>query len=139
MAREERGPAGGTFALLDLIEEHKPAISWDLRRYLGLSIHDLGVAVSWGEASHLIQELVRESGSHLFAAIAGYRYAGSQAELATILHAEAFVNANRDRKEHPDPFRLPSPLPDPDEVDAPTDEELATARAQLAKYSMFAE
>lgn len=138
MAREERGPLGGTFALLDLIEEHRSAVTWDLRRYLGLSIADLGDTVTWGEATLLITELGKETGSHLFAALAGYRVAASQAELAAVLHAEAFVNAHRDREKHPEPFRLPSPLVDVAE-DAPTDVELEQARELLEKYSMFAD
>lgn len=112
-------------------------MTWDLRRYLGLSIDDLGLTVTWGEAIDLVSELTRESGSHLFAALAGFRFAASQADLAGIVHAEAFLNVNRDAKEYPEPIRLPSPISSP-EHELPTDEELTRARATLDESSMFA-
>ena len=138
MGGKERGSPGGTAALLDLIEEHEAAIRWDFRRYLSLSLDDLGVTVTWREATHLLMELTRESGSHLVAALNGYKAAASFADLANILHAEAFVNFHRDRAEYPAPFRLPSPLADEPEASA-TDAELEEARALLERYSMIAQ
>lgn len=138
MGGKERSPPGGTAALLALIDEHRAAVTWDLRRYHGLSIDDLGVVVSWREAIDLVNELIKETGSHLYAEQTGLRFAASQADLASILHAEAFVNANRDRAKSPEPFRLPSPLIEAG-GEAVSDEELAEGRALLKKYSMFAE
>ncbi len=68
---------------------------WDFRRYLGLSLDRLGRDFSYGEARDLISELVRESGSHLVADMAGFDFAASQADVATILHAEWYANMPR--------------------------------------------
>lgn len=51
-------------------------------------------------------------------------------------HATAFMNANRDTREHPEPVNLPTPWKQSQEVEV-TDEERAQLRAQLAARSAF--
>lgn len=56
----------------------------------------------------LVGELLRETGSHTHADLTGLDLAASQAELATILHAEWFANVNRDPQKG-SPLELPRP------------------------------
>lgn len=135
MGREERGPPGGTAALLTFVEEHRPALVWDFRRYLHVPLSALGDSIPWGEAADLIHELLRETGSHLYADIAGLREAGSQADVATILHAEWFMNVNRDREQHADPIVLPAPFNRTEEAEDVTVEERDEATSYLAAHS----
>lgn len=137
MGREERSPPGGTLALLEFIEEHRPALTWDFRRYLREPLSALGDGIPWGEAADLINELLRETGSHLYADMAGLQLAASQAEFATILHAEGFLNANRDRDLVPDPVELPAPFDRRPDVEPVTAEEYDAAAAYLAANSAF--
>ena len=137
MGREERGTPGGTAALLAFIEEHRPALTWDFRRYLGRSLADIGGDIPWGEANHLIGELLRETGSHLCADVAGFSLAASQAEFATILHAEAFLNYHRDREVQKAPIELPAPFDRAPDMEPMTEEEHAAATAYLASHSAF--
>lgn len=65
------------------------------------------------------------------------RNAATQAEVAAILHAEWFMNVNRDREAAPDPITLPTPFPRPGDKEPVTKEELATADAYLAAHSAF--
>ena len=65
------------------------------------------------------------------------RFAATQAEFAAVLHAEWFMNANRDRDKAPKPFDLPKPFLLDDEPEAPTQEEYEYARTMLRTHSMF--
>ena len=66
--------------------------------------------MSWGEAVLLVAELSRESGSHLFAARAGFDFVASHADSAGIILAQAYLNSHRDREKFPQPVRLPGPI-----------------------------
>jgi hypothetical protein len=54
------------------------------------------------------------------------------------IHASAFMNLNRDVKEHPDPFVLPHPWPLNAAVEDVSPEERAALRASLLRRSAFA-
>ncbi|WP_166671306.1 hypothetical protein [Cryobacterium psychrophilum] len=54
------------------------------------------------------------------------------------IHAAAFMNANRDEKEHPEPFKVPMPWPAEVAVEEVTEEERAELRASLQRRSAFA-
>ena len=55
------------------------------------------------------------------------------------IHASAFINSNRDLKEHPDPHKLLFPWPH-EAADADvTPEERAALRAKLLRHSAFAQ
>lgn len=83
-----------------------------------------------------MREIGRETGSHLYADMLGMTFAGSQAEFAQILLAEAWINSHRDQKETPKPIELPKPFLPEVPVKA-TDAEVETAKAVLAANSMF--
>lgn len=106
MAGEERGAPGGILGLLDFIEEHRTALTWDFRRYLNLSLDEIGETVSWGEVRALIVELTKETGSHLVAEMSGLARALSWGDLAGVLLSEAYLNVHRDPKKNRSPVRL---------------------------------
>ena len=55
------------------------------------------------------------------------------------IHASAFMNANRDEKKQPEPFKLPMPWPDEaTKAEEVTEEERAELRASLQRRSAFA-
>lgn len=137
MGREERGPLGGTAALLELIEEQEAALRWDFRRYLGLALSEIGASIPFGEAISLVAEDIRETGSHLHANLTGLRFAASQSDIALILHATWFMNANKDDKQHPEQIELPGPFVRPEEEPDATDGEKADALAYLEAHSAF--
>jgi hypothetical protein len=86
----------------------------------------------------LIAELQREFGSHLSAELNEWSFAADFGEVMAVIHAEAFINSNRDQKLHPDPFALPKPWGDKAAKADVTPEERAALRAQLLRYSAFA-
>jgi hypothetical protein len=85
----------------------------------------------------LVTELLRETGSHLHADATGLDFAASQADLATILHAEWFINANRDQKVLKEPIKLARPwLAKPPNADV-TPARRAELERQLERRSAF--
>lgn len=112
-------------------------MTWDFRRYLGVPLSELGVGIPWGEAARLIAEVLRETGSHAYADIAGLQLAASQADFASILHAEAFLNVNRDRELMREPVELPAPFDRHPDIEPVTPEEYEAASAYLATHSAF--
>lgn len=111
---------------------------WDFRRYLNLSIDRIGRDFTYGEAVDLILELMRETGSHLYAESSGYdRYAMSVGDLAALVHAEAYLNVNRDREKRKQPFDLGRPWGPKDPNADLTPEERAALIDQLRARSVF--
>lgn len=95
----------------------------------------LGRGVTYGEGIHLVQELRRDTGSHTYASVRGYQWVASFAEIAQIAHAEWYMNVHRDRKEQPEPIRLPRPWPDIDENADVTAEERQELERELLSRS----
>lgn len=106
MAGEERGPPGGTAALLAFVEEHRAALRFDFRHYLHIPLGELGESVSFGEALDLMVELLKETGSHVVAELSGLARPMSWADMAMVVLAEAYLNAHRDPKKQPKPVTL---------------------------------
>lgn len=109
MGREERGPPGGTVALLAFVEEHRAALRFDFRhRFPGIAdgINGIGTSVLFGEALDLVVGLLKETGSHLVAEIVGLTRPLSWADIAVITLTESYLNAHRDPKKSPKPFTL---------------------------------
>lgn len=97
----------------------------------------MGRSIPYREAIDYLAEIEREFGSHTFASVSGWKHTVSYGEFIAWLHATAFMNANRDTEEHPDPVEIPTPWPDRQEVDV-TAEERAQLRASLDAHSAFA-
>lgn len=103
-----------------------------------MSIDRIGRDFTFGEGKSLILELMRESGSHLFANLAEFNIAASQSDVASILHAEWYMNVHRDHKKVREPIQLPRPWSagGADQVSA---DERAEYEQQLRARSAFAE
>lgn len=72
-------------------------------------------------------ELLKETGSHLFAALREYDWVASYSDIAHMLHAEWFMNVHRDTKASKEPFQLPRPWSTKD----PNADVTAEQRAEL--------
>ena len=106
MGGEERGPPGGTAALLAFVEEHQVALRFDFRHFLHVPLSEVGQSIPYGEAADLIVGLLKETGSHVVAELSGLRRPMSWADLAMITLAEAYLNGHRDEKKSPRPIQL---------------------------------
>jgi len=136
MAGSERGKPGGISALITIIDEHKPALRYDFRHYLGLSLDKVILdPTHWGVVRDYVLEIARETGSHLYANAAGWTLAGSQADVANILLSEWYYNVNRAEKS--EPVDLPKPWVMSAKSDV-TPNERQQIEARLKQYSMFA-
>jgi hypothetical protein len=113
-------------------------LTWDFRRYLGVPLSEVGGPVSHGEAIALIAEMGRETGSHLYADLAGFTVAATQADLASIIHAEWYINVHRDQKKSK-PVELPKPFTREVAEEPVSDERRDELRAQLRARSAFRE
>lgn len=135
MAGEAAGHGGGSAALLELIEEHRPQFTFDFRRYFGLSIDTVGDTVPFGEAWLLILELRKESGSHTHMFVHGLSETASLADIAAIVHAESYMNVHR--RQNTPQIELPHPWERPDPNADVTPERRAELAAQLEARSAF--
>lgn len=137
MEGEAAGDAGGIAALLAFVAEHERALTFDFRARLHMPLSSLGWEIPFGEGIHLVMELRRDTGSHTYASEHGYQWVASFAEIAQMAHAEWYMNVHRDRKEAPDPIRLPRPWPDRDEnADVTADERAELERDLLSRSAI---
>lgn len=91
--------------------------------------------IPFSEAQHLILELLRETGSHVYADLVGLDLVGSQADIATIRVAQDVADVLR---KDTDRFHLPSPwLPADPNADV-TPDERAELNERLDAVSPFA-
>ncbi len=100
---------GGILWLLELAESHPSEIRADFRSHYNISWDDVGSTVSWLEALHLVNMLIRDPSSWVQAAKSGWKYPVSQewmllAELFDLTH-----QINSKNKVKP----LVRPWPDP--------------------------
>ena len=66
---------GGIGWLLDLIEEHRPALEYDWRARFHLPLTVVGTPeMTFGEACRLVAELAQEPDSHTAAALGGWSH-----------------------------------------------------------------
>ena len=68
------------------MREYRPAASVALRR-LGISIDEVGESVSWAELVSLLQHEMSDTTSPLFAAVQGWAFPASHAELLQMASA----------------------------------------------------
>lgn len=69
------------------------------------------------------------------AALRGYEWVATDAEIAVITLAEWYANVHRDTKEAREPFRFPRPWPAPDAAPKVTAEEFAELTEKLLARS----
>lgn len=135
MGGEEQSLPGGSAALLELIEEHRAALRFDFRRYFGVSLDDVGLTIPFGEAIDLVNELKREWGSHLNAAIAEWDFPATYGEIIGAMHLESALN--QFRAEGSKPATVLKPWRDKDAAPKVTAEEFAVLALQLEARSAF--
>lgn len=80
-------------------------------------------------------ELLKETGSHLFAELREYDWVASYADIASMLHAEWYMNVHRDTKASKDPIKLPRPWSAKDPNADVTAEERAVLERKLLERS----
>jgi len=102
---EQRREPGGTFALLDLIEEHRGAFEYDWRTRFGMALEDVPERMAWDEVQRLTHQLALDPSSHVAASVAGWpapwpREAFVLADLFDLMHA---ANSQRKPKPYPRP------------------------------------
>lgn len=138
MAGEERGPPGGTLALLEFLEEHRAALRFDFRHLLHVPLSVIGTdEMSFGEALDQVVEILKETGSHLVAELAGMSRPLSWADLAVITLTEVYLNAHRDPKKQPTPVQLFELWEKRDPNSDVTPERRAELEEQLERRSAF--
>lgn len=101
---------GGILKLLELIEEHPAELAFDLRSKCGVSIDDIGSAVSWREAVFLVAVIMRDPESWIVATKSGWDYPVSR-EWIVAAHTYdmlAMVNSGKGRKPKPYPNPFPN-------------------------------
>lgn len=109
-------------------------MAFDFRSRFQLSLLEVGESIRWGEAIALVDELRQEYGTRFHAAVNGWAFPATIADLIATRHAEWYMNVHRDRKVAPQPITLPTPWPD-EEVFSP--EEIARYENLLAQRSAF--
>ncbi|MET0886246.1 MAG: hypothetical protein ABWX92_07320 [Mycetocola sp.] len=90
-----------------LLHWHGPALRFDLRP-LDVSLEDiLFDRIAWNVAWQFVDEILRDSSSHLCSALQGDTYAPTSSERAAWSIAE--LELNTQRKKGSSPIRLPRP------------------------------
>lgn len=95
------GSGGEILGLLDLIEEHRAAVSYDFRTRFHLSAGVIGTEVDWAEAVDLVGILRADPSSAIAAAIEGWDYPISREALAILDLYDLTMAANSDPKKGP--------------------------------------
>lgn len=112
-------------------------MTYDFRRLLHLPISEVGGAVSFGEAFHLVKGLCQDQGTSTFAALHGWDYVMDMQTMFTGSLLLTVSNMLRDEKQ--EPITIPWPWPDKAAVPKVSDEERAALRATLDASSAFAQ
>lgn len=94
-----------------------------------MPLSEVGESISWVEACDLVDQMGRRPGTHYWSALHGFTAPTTYQELATVLHAQGFLN--RYRPEGSDPVRLPMPFLDSAQDAGVTPEE----RDELVEYA----
>lgn len=129
------GPAGGILRLLDVVEEHRPALRFDFRDRFHLALDEVGDTFTYGEALDLVEGLRATLGTRTHAAAADWKYPATRADLSLQTLELHYANVHRDPKTHARPFAGEWPWRGEDEV---TDEEREALTEQLIRRSALA-
>lgn len=95
---------GGIVGLLDLIEEHRPALEYDFRARFHLGLECVPSDVGWGEALRLVRILRADPSSALAASFEGWDHPISREALILmdLFDLDMAVNAGKKKpKPHP--------------------------------------
>lgn len=101
-------PKSLTLLVLLYRPDYRAALAYDFRTILGLPLHLVtSRRMRWAEAWGYVSELLRDPRTHTYAAIQGWSYVPSAAEVAGMDQIEMWANAKRARNTVP--IRLDRP------------------------------
>lgn len=103
-------PYGGIIAVLEILEDYKPAFTYDFRARFGLGLDSLGDKVPWPEVVSLVAVLLRDPTSWLNTARNDWQHPISYewTIAAATYDLLAQVNSKRKPKPWPRPWSEPS-------------------------------
>ncbi len=103
-------PTGGILAVLQILEDYKPAFTYDFRARFGLGLDSLGTTVPWDEVVSLVAVLLRDPTSWLQTAKSEWQHPISYdwTLAAATYDLLAQVNSKRKPKPWPRPWADPS-------------------------------
>jgi hypothetical protein len=128
--------AGGSLRLLQLVEEHRPALAFDFRDRIHNSLSAIGDTIAYGEAWDLVTELANEFGTHTHASVHKWEFPARFGELIAVEHAEWTANRYRDREKAPEPITFPRPWRDESYVE-PEERERLLAVLERERQRLF--
>lgn len=99
---------GGILAVVELINNHRPAFTYDFRSRFSLSPDDIGEKVSWADAVYLVAVLLRDPSSWLQTSVNKWSHPVSYEWAVHAATYDMLAQVNSKRK--PKPF--PRPWPD---------------------------
>ena len=107
---DRRDTRGGILAVLEILEDYKPAFTYDFRARFNLGLADLGTTVPWDEVVYLVSILLSDPTSWLQAAKAKWKHPidYNWTLLAATYDLLAQVNSKRKPKPWPRPWNEPS-------------------------------
>lgn len=107
---DPRSPSGGIIAVLQILEDYKPAFIYDFRARFGLGLGSLGTTVPWNEVVSLVAVLLRDPTSWLQTAKSDWQHPISYewTLAAATYDLLAQVNSKRKPKAWPRPWADPS-------------------------------
>ena len=107
---DPRSPTGGIIAVLQILEDYKPAFTYDFRARFGLGLDSLGTTVPWNEVVSLVAVLLRDPTSWLQVAKSNWQHPISYewTLAAATYDLLAQVNSKRKPKPWPRPWAEPN-------------------------------
>jgi hypothetical protein len=97
---------GGIIRVVEILDDHTAAFTYDFRNRFGLGLDDLGTTVPWHEVVYLVSVLVRDPSSWLQTSLNGWHHPVSYewAALAATYDLHAQVHSKRKPKPYPRPW-----------------------------------
>lgn len=126
--------SGGIAKLRELIAEHPAELAYDLRERFGLSMFDVGGAVTYGEAVMLVAVLMRDPSSWTCAATSGWNFPVSREWIVAAHTYDLHALANSSKGKKPKPYPTPFPNRDVKKVGR-TDRSPDEVRGLLARMN----
>lgn len=131
---------GGILTLLVLIEEHEPAFAYDWRTRFGLPLQVIEVGdMTWREAWQLTKQLLTDTSSNVFAAIAAWAHPWSREAfvLADLYDLILLAHTDRRHRVRVEPYPRPWATPTGTRLGRATQPQRAVLAALAARGHTF--